>query len=202
MSHRGLVEIEEAHQDFTDNARRYVTYLDGLKFNQVHTASVNCEFQRDQEGAAGTNPNAPNSGLLQQPSLPSVQDVMRWLEKNGSRSSQPFSAFVEAFEHAGADASDLKIARKSADLCEATARWLTFLKCREARPPRSREPAPTLKEADVFQSVGRAIAVIPVFLSLGFQWTLYALADHGIRPGKVVWWVIGVLIATGWRIRW
>ena len=181
--------------DFTDNARRYVTYLDGLKFNQVHTASVNCEFQRDQEGAAATNPNAPNGGVLQQPSLPSVQDVMRWLEKNGSRSSQPFSAFVEAFEHAGADASDLKIARKSADLCEATARWLTFLKCREARPPRSREPAPTLKEADVFQSVGRAIAVIPVFLSLGFQWTLYALADHGIRPGKVVWWVIGVLIA-------
>jgi hypothetical protein len=182
--------------DFTDNARRYVTYLDGLKFNQVHTASVNCEFQRDQEGATAGTPHSPNGGVLQQPSLPSVQDVMRWLEKNGSRSSQPFSAFVEAFEHEGADASDLKVARKTADLCEATARWLTLLKCRETPPLRSREQAsPEKKEANVFDWAGRAITAIPVLLSLGFQWTLYALADHGIRPGKVVWWVIGVLIA-------
>jgi hypothetical protein len=179
--------------DFTDNARRYVTYLDGLKFNQVHTASVNCEFQRDQEGA-GTSPNAPNGGVLQQPSLPSVQDVMRWLEKNGSRSSQPFTAFVEAFEHSGADASDLKIARKTADLCEETARWLTFLKCREAPPPRTREQAaPTVYEASVLDSIWRWITAIPLVLTLGFQWMLYAVAGHGIRPGWAVWWVIGVL---------
>ena len=178
--------------DFTDNTRRYVTYLDGLKFNQVHTATVNCEFQRDQEGSAPSISSAPSGGVLQQPSLPSVQDVMRWLDKNGSRSSQPFSAFVEAFEHAGADASDLRVARKTADLCEKTAQWLTFLRCREGPPPRNRQKEPeTLKEAEVVGPVFRGgIAVA----SLGFQWTLYLLADHGIRPGKVVWSVIIVLV--------
>jgi hypothetical protein len=180
--------------DFTDNAHRYVTYLDGLKFNQVHTATVNCDFQRDQEGASPSTPTRPNGGVLQQPSLPTVQDVMRWLEKNGSRSSQPFAAFVDAYEHAGEDASDLKIGRKTADLCSDTARWLTFLKCRETPPPRSRQKeAETVKEAGVLDSVYRGAAAVPVFLALGFRWTLYGLADHGIRPGKVVWWVIGVL---------
>src|SRR5205823_2840431 len=29
--------------------------------------------------------------------------------------------------------------------------------------------------------------------TLAFQWALLAVADHGLRPGKAMWWVLGVL---------
>jgi hypothetical protein len=33
-------------------------------------------------------------------------------------------------------------------------------------------------------------------VTIAFNWGLYLLADHGLRPAKVVWWVLGTLILS------
>src|SRR5262249_42475002 len=100
--------------DFNDNVRPYFTYIDGLNFDRIHNASPAC---------------ANNTGiqLASQVELPSVDEVLQWLNKNAAPSSQPFTAFAAAFERAGENPTDLRVRRQTSDLCEKTARWLPLI---------------------------------------------------------------------------
>jgi hypothetical protein len=165
--------------DFSDNARPYFTYLDGLKFDRVHKAVPACT---SRSGAK----------LATQVELPSVDDVLPWLEKNAARSSQPFAAFVAAFEQAGESATRLRIKSKTADLCEKTTRWLSFvgrwcpgrrfssIAAAEQVTPEQRQTGAAGEIGEIFSNTGEV-------LGLAFQWMLFLLADHGLRPAKVVW---------------
>jgi hypothetical protein len=93
--------------------RSYNTDLDGLKFGRILTNLTDCEFRSELP----TGPRA-HSGTSDRPQPPSVEQVVTWLDrnKNKSKSSQPFTAFADAFKSIGEDATSLRVARATQDL--------------------------------------------------------------------------------------
>jgi hypothetical protein len=203
--------------DFTDKTQPYFTYLDGLKFDRIHKANPVCTKQTDgttpaRPMVAGPTatpaPVSPSSqvglpGFSSQLALPSTDDVLDWLAKNEARSSQPFMAFVAAFEQAGEGATQLRIERRTIDLCAKTWPFLRSVlpACRDRGGVRSDEetdgaPAET-SQAGVLTwltAPQEFFSRTAELATTGFQWMLYLLADHGLRPGKVLWSVIITLL--------
>lgn len=142
------------------------------------------------------------SKVSSQVELPSVDEVVRWLNKNAAPSSQPLNAFVQAFDKAGGSTTELRVARKGADLCRHIMTWLPGIEagflCASGLGSQS-APDPVLAPAQAaFQSVisGTADLVATAFESL-----LWAVADHGFRPGKVVGPIVTVLVFF-WLLFW
>ena len=172
--------------DFSDNGRPYFTYIDGLKFERLRNAKV-CPDECDTRTG-----------------LPSADDALHWLDKNAAPSSQPFFAFVAAFEQAGTSATSLRVKQKTVDLCEKTARWIELIApwCPGQRlssdfltDPKDASPSRPQQKSDIFRGVGEIFSGAGEIVTLVFQWTLLGLADHGLRPGKVVWSVGITLLA-------
>ena len=181
--------------DFSDNGRPYFTYIDGLKFDRLRNAKV-CPDECDTRTG-----------------LPSTDDALHWLDKNAAPSSQPFFVFVAAFEQAGTSATSLRVKQKTVDLCEKTARWIELIApwCpgqrfssdfladpKDASPTRSQQKG-DISVGEIFSGVGQIFSGAGEIVTLAFQWTLLGLADHGLRPGKVVWSVgITLLLFLLW----
>lgn len=181
--------------DFSDNGRPYFTYIDGLKFDRLRNAKV-CPDECDTRTG-----------------LPSTDDALHWLDKNAAPSSQPFFVFVAAFEQAGTSATSLRVKQKTVDLCEKTARWIELIApwCpgqrfssdfladpNDASPTRSQQKG-DISVGEIFSGVGQIFSGAGEIVTLAFQWTLLGLADHGLRPGKVVWSVgIALLLFLLW----
>jgi hypothetical protein len=177
---------------FSDAAKPYFTYLDGLKFSRIHKATPACDSSRS--AAPPDMPFVP--GLATQVVLPSVDEASAWLDKNEAPSSQPFKAFVQGFEQAGESTTTLRVTQMTIDLCVKTARWLPFIArwCsgRDLNSPGEQStPAPTDGALDAVWGFLRASADLG---SIGFQWILFLVADHGLRPAKVVWSIVGVIL--------
>ncbi len=175
--------------NFGDSEKPYFTYLDGLRFDRVHKATPACASESV-------------SKVSSQVELPSVDEVVRWLNKNAAPSSQPFNAFVQAFDKAGGSTTELRVARKSADLCRHIMTWLPGIEagflCASGLGSQS-APDPVLAPVQAtFRSVlsGTADLVATAFESL-----LWAVADHGFRPGKVVGPIVTVLVFF-WLLFW
>ncbi|NVO12668.1 MAG: pentapeptide repeat-containing protein [Rhodoplanes sp.] len=200
--HRDFQRVSELHKleaiglsagaaiyNFADHQKPYITYLDGLKFGRVHKATPACGVDY------GTK-------LASQVELPAVDEVLLWLGKNKAPSSQPFLTFVDAFEKAGADPNELRIQRKNLDLCAHTARWLPFVAAfcpAGTQATAASGPDPGGSGRTVRSSLGAMVAAVSDLIGSAFAVMLWALADHGLRPGKVVWWVAGVL-AIFWLV--
>src|SRR5262245_52591565 len=180
--------------NFADNAKPYFTYIDGLTFDRIHKAQPAC---RNDIGAQ----------LATQVELPSVDEVMQWLNKNAAPSSQPFTAFVAAYEKAGEGATVLRVRRQTYELCEKTARWISVVAhlCPRYQLPEAgdgAEPARTstgstdahAPDKSVFATIWDMFSATGELIMIGFDWSLYVLADHGLRPAKVVWSVLATLI--------
>jgi hypothetical protein len=257
--------------DFKDSSRQYFTLLDGLKFNRIHNAHAVCEYGGSTEKTfpTGNRKLSIISDFTEQLKLPTIRDVLDWLDLNESGSTQPYTAFAEAFEAAGMDSTRIKVARANRELCERASNW--FLSLIEDTCPNFASPG--MKNADKRQALasvennsstkicelasdwflsqmarvcpdvarrrkkgagkdtGDAQTLLPVafasmdnisgvgnnsprnsetpkgwnnpsapfvtlsdFAQLLFRSGLWALADHGYRPGKVLWWVTGTLI--------
>jgi hypothetical protein len=163
--------------DFSEGAASYGTELDGLKFGRMHTNLTNCEFKSElPTGTPGY------SGTSVRPQPPKVEQVVTWLETSriNTFSSQPFTAFADAFQSIGEHATALRVARASQELTDKTSDWW-------ATPPFPFGTSLASLRATFLDS-------IPIF----FQWGLWAVADHGFRPGKVVYWVLGTLLIFWW----
>src|SRR5262245_19116937 len=181
--------------NFADNTKPYFTYVDGLNFEQIHKAQPAC---RNDLGAQ----------LATQVELPNVDEVMQWLNKNAAPSSQPFTVFVRAFERAGEKATDLRVRRQTYELCEKTARWLPMVdricpryqlteQSNDATPANRDAPAAAVDPPDkpgAMANVWDVFSATGELIMIAFDWGLYILADHGLRPAKVVWSVVGTLI--------
>ena len=182
--------------NFQDDLDRYALYLDGLRFGQVYDASLKCVFPRtDSKGFTPPGYTIKSKGL-ERASLPSAQDVHRWLDKNFV-SSQPFTAFVTAFENVGADASGLRIVRKTVELCRRTPHWLPFVPC--PRGNAADDSGPIAADATASGVGANTLVELPVIL---FQWMVYPLADHGIRPIKLLYWLFFVLAVFSILFHW
>jgi hypothetical protein len=190
-----------------DEARDYVTYLDGFKFNQVRDGALDCEYQQpkpERTGlvAAGKNEATTRERIKAGVALPDVKNVEQWLQRNGASSSQPYTAFVDALDKAGGDAVHLRIAQKSRDVCEKTIPWLgstiewfcnqrirsqaardAYVETSDPRPESAADDADNRAAAESARAVVRGSTDV---LVLAYQWALWGLADHGFRPSKAL----------------
>ena len=91
--------------DFSDHL--YFTYLDDLKFNLTHRIKT-----IDRPTCA--NYRSIDTTKVDQPS---ATEVLSWLDKNSGSSLQPFTAFIQAFEQNGENATQLKVDRNYSPLC-------------------------------------------------------------------------------------
>lgn len=179
--------------NFADHEKPYFTYLDGLKFDRVHKAIPACASETGAKLASHVE-------------LPSVTDVLSWLRKNDAPSSQPFNAFVQAFENAGASATTLRVERKSEDVCRRMIQGLRRIHpqfedaaffCtsgfRFPDPPASPSEGP----------VRAFVSGVADAIGTGFELTLWAVADHGMRPGKVIGpilFVVAIYLIVFWAL--
>jgi hypothetical protein len=88
------VSMETLIFNFSTDSPEYITYLDGLKFNQVHDASLDCDYQQAKAEKTGiqntrTSTHRVSQATRSRVGLPSVEAVKQWLAKNGADSSHP-----------------------------------------------------------------------------------------------------------------
>jgi hypothetical protein len=159
--------------DFTDNRRPYVTLIDQIGINRVHTAEFQCT-------------DFPS--VTQSP-IPDTGQVARWLNKNQARSLQPYVAFIKAFENAGADTTDLKVAKAAYEFKQ------NFKERRESI-------GRAWNEKGVIQFLWEdGWRALIDYLSFGAKWILGFIADFGFRPAQVIWSILAIMILS-WAIFW
>jgi hypothetical protein len=142
--------------DFSDDGRPYVTSVDRLQIDRVHSSAG---FECGEElTRADSRP-------------PDVGQVSDWLTKNKSRSLQPISAFIRAFENAGADSTSLKVTKAQIEFD----RTLSALNATVWANKTS---------ASFFWDEGPR--VLWDYLRIAGGWVLGLIADHGFRPVKVL----------------
>jgi hypothetical protein len=152
--------------------------LDGLKFGRINSDFANREFQSELPTGKFNI-----SGSWERPRPTSVEQVTRWLTLNKNVSTQPFSAFAEAYERIGEDATPLRVARATQEVQDRTDGWLNT-------PP-----------FPLGWSLESLRATFVDSIKIGFQWGLSIVADHGYRPGKAVYGVLITLVIF-WLIFW
>ncbi len=158
--------------DFEDNARDYATSIDQLEIARVHRYTGGCQ-------------GSPNEAEWQ---LPDPAHVAEWLKKNKALSLQPFIAFIKAFENAGADTTDLKVAKAQYEFDQS-------LKDRNASFARSWQDSKLRFLKEDFLHV---FIDYPTFAA---RWILGQIADFGYRPAQVIWTVLGI-VAFSWLFFW
>lgn len=150
----------------------YVTWLDGITFQRV---------AKPLEGTV----SCASAVSDVKDTLPTSEDVVDWLDLNEAPSSQPFKAFIDAFERAGADATDLRVERKTRDLQQRTCQslpglrklfWFDCGKTSTSGP----------HSASMFGWASDIGTIV-------FQWLMVPVADHGLRPAKAAWSLLVVL---------
>lgn len=198
--------------DYKGEIGRYVTAIDGLEFERLYHAKAVCEygggsFEKphhsqnvcEHGGGAPTKDGDPLMVSLgrkasiivdfkDQLQIPKVEDVLRWLDLNKIESSQPYTAVASAFQKAGVDSIKIIVQREGLELCERAARWLPIFLiepfCKNSAERAKRQQPP----------IEDSIHKLVDFAQFLFKATLWALADHGYRPGKVLWYVTGTLL--------
>jgi hypothetical protein len=162
--------------NLSDLTRPYFAHFDELKFSRAYKARfLEC---RGEFGIQLATQGEPWT----------VDDVLGWLSKNVARSSQPYEAFAQLL--GGDSATQLRVEGRTIELCEKTARALPFIE-RFCPGQRWSSGAEELESGEPGPGV---VARVSELAAVGFQWMLFLLADHGLRPGKVVWWVILTLL--------
>jgi hypothetical protein len=213
-----LVDLE-THSfitSFEKGPDTYETWANGLKFEHVYLPPSSPPLDAGSESATkdricGYDPSFSASynvamSLLQtgrdageKPQLAGVDEVMAWLGRNKVGATQPFEAFVGAFQRDGraADARLLRIRKADQELYAKTSDVYTHLsKLNVANIHSSAIQHP-------FRFISNALLLFSDLVALSFAWLLSVVADHGYRPEKVSWIVVlTVLLATAYFRYW
>lgn len=187
--------------------------VNGLNFERIYTSRARCESAMALRANRPTRPRSQASAeeVAFPPNLelPESGDIIAWINKNKfAGTQQPFEAFVKVFEHAG-DGGTAKVLRiRSANiglrnslcgLLPATARsGLRY--CAPAE-----EQAEGEKPKSDHSSLDRIGAAIVSGAAAIMRWVekaivalisaiLWVLADHGYRPERIGWFVLGTLL--------
>jgi hypothetical protein len=199
--------------NFVPGTRTYNTFVNGLKFDRVYAIpEETCAY--DPKIATPVDPAHPRPGaasnLRSQLRLPLVDYVTAWLNSNSIITTQPFAAFVDAFEKNGESngAKRLRIEKATAELCPkvihvfgrlaffCNADAASAVRPRSAPPGTKRQPEISVRGivADCAATVNEGVVTI-------FGLLLWGLADHGYRPERVGWFVL-VTIAGSFFYLW
>jgi len=210
--------------DFSNTKRPYFTYLDGLSFDRVHTAGSTCEYQRhtpegpiaiggpgsteppgvadvelwlEKNEARSSQPYSAFVAALERAGVSATQLRVRRktieLEERSARwpnfAWPQFRAKVPPA--AGATTASTRVNTGSAEI---PAGWSSKLHDAFLFVTAS-IPDVAIEAFQLLVSVATAVADL---VTIVFLWALFAVADHGLRPAKVVWWVLGVLAFFWW----
>jgi hypothetical protein len=181
------------------------TAINGLSFDEFYFAEIPCFYDPGFPNVAEKftprleNISDPSHAQLR---VPQADEVTKWLGKNCLETTQPFSAFADVAQKTGNynDAKQFRIARASKELDLRLLRLRRLFKTERpscytdavtANTPRS----PT---ASVFHRFTTFVndLIIGIFGVL-----LWLVADHGYRPEKVGWFVVGTILAA-WIYFW
>lgn len=168
--------------NFRDSDKPLRTYINGLRFDRIYSADIEC-----------THASFSSNGLLMDGSqttfiserqlrAPDVDDIKKWLGMNRTKSAQPFTPFIEAFDRVGEDAKPLRVARadKEIDLLR-----------KKGTPDADAPPGSNLADTNA----ASWMSTLENGGYVAFRAVLAAVADHGFRPVKAIPWII-VLIAV------
>jgi hypothetical protein len=181
--------------NFSQDSNSYSKYLDELDFARIENNAAECD-QKNEELLGGA---------IIPEGQPSIKDALRWLDLKVTDSSQPLTAFINAFEKAGSDATDLRVERARLDLLKRTKPFLDSLdrvsQSLFERFSLGHDPSDyALRSNDAgststasYSLRGSALGVIECG-AIAFQWLLWALADSGLRPQKVIIPIIIVIL--------
>jgi hypothetical protein len=177
--------------------------VNGLHFERIYTSKAVCESALSLRSAKPKKPWAhPSNNESDFPpnlELPKTEQIIDWINKNKfAGTQQPFAEFVAVFERAGDSegAKELKIraanAALMASLCgQLPSSWrkgVSLCKTDSAVSNRNETPASMSSViSDGFRWVEKAAVA---FLNL----MLWILADHGYRPERIGWFVIGAIV--------
>lgn len=176
--------------NFSDSAKLPKTYVNGLQFERVYSADIGCPHESFSSDGSRTD---VSRGSFDERRLhaPTMDEVKQWLATNQTRSTQPFTAFIKAFDLAGDDAKSLRI--------ERAAKELEFQ--REKRQPRQT----TEDQSDITGSVANAnvnageswLSSFEDGVYVAFRIVLAAVADHGYQPAKALLWIVLLIVVYG-----
>jgi hypothetical protein len=194
------------------------TYLDvvlavnGLQFERIYGSTADCESAISLRGrkrsTTGVNPDEEMK-FPPKLELPQTEQVINWINKNTfAGTQQPFAEFVGAFERAGNNegAKELRITAADAELrasfCGLLPRsWGPHQRlCRSLRPTtdgEARENPPSGFKS-LLSSTENTVEFVVRWLEKAIvtflSFILWLLADHGYRPERIGWYVLGALL--------
>jgi len=169
------------------------SYLNGLQFEQIYSARparggpVKCGY--DPENTKETKPEFVIDSIdsLKSPlPAPKVADIVSLLTKNTANSTQPYEAFGDVFQKNGEDstAKQLRIEKANTELENSRKRIFGISTAEDPDTDSNSQPV------NNYSTWNRAND----FVRLIFGYVLWFLADHGYRPEKVGWFVVGVIV--------
>jgi hypothetical protein len=185
--------------DFAEGKPQYSLIVDGLRFENAYSASILCGYEpaSPENFASGADFVSEPRSTLQ---LPSVRAVMDWLRNNPLATTQPLTAFVEAYHRAGDDVSsmELRIARADKELRTDTCVWLRQVgHVIGIRPSCNASVAAKDVQSSIWTGLNwlwNGLNLLWAGVVIAFRWVLYVIADHGYRPVQVVWIVLALLV--------
>lgn len=186
--------------------------VSGLHFEHIYGSQADCETalsirsSRDlrasgKSAAGGAESSADPINFPPRLRLPDTNQVIAWINKNSfSDTQQPFAEFVRVFEREGNSeaARNLRIsaadAAFQANICGL---FPSFLRnggpCR--LPNQSDQGEKTTPERYAFAQIFiDALHWLEKAIVVLIDAVLWRLADHGYRPERIGWFVLGTLL--------
>lgn len=192
--------------DFERETQNITVSVNGLHFDRVYTANDDCEKALSPRASKDTRYSGEDDKRSFPPklNLPKPTAVTKWVTKNSFKGTQPFAQFVHVFEQAGdADAArELRIQGETISvkrsLCKAWGAYCDQEVVKNAAPATVMAQSVDDSPATLMQLIkGRLFAVMQRieegFVAL-IKYTIWFLADHGYRPERTVWFVIGTVV--------
>jgi hypothetical protein len=177
--------------DFKDTKQAHTRHIDGLRFHHVYAADIQCAYHPLTSGSA-TFVSEERSRLTP----PKVDDVLAWL-KGTVKTTQPYAAFADAYKRVGDDgsATELNIKRATIELDARLMRLLTPVGRVGVVGPVSTPTAQAAEPADLSMSaeIGLFEGILET-LAVSWRYLLYLIADHGYKPGQVIWVLLLILL--------
>jgi hypothetical protein len=161
--------------NFQDIDRPYRTMVDRIRFDRVEASDIDCDAQ-----PRGSNWH-----------LPSTHELEKWFDRNTAPlTTLSIATFIDAFEHAGADATDLKVIKAKKDLLgNASAKWHQF--------------ASVMQSGDWRDILGYVFSLNRVIEAVGLSLSFVAgaVADFGFRPYKsLIYVAIALLLVNAFIV--
>lgn len=179
--------------------------VNGLHFQRIYASKDKCEAAvslRASRKATAVDIARKGPDFPPRLELPRTTDVINWINKNSfAGTQQPFAEFVAVFEREGNvdGAKELKIRAANAafksSLCGLAPKFLRESRlCVRKSTSLDEEGDPSPTRSVMGQAVSDTMRWLERAAVASIDMLLWLLADHGYRPERIGWFVLGTLL--------